>query len=173
MCFDRYPIGKFVPPASLDEKTRQQAIAEIARTPKRLRDAVSGLSKEQLDTPYRQDGWTVRQVVHHLPDSHINAYARCKLALTEDEPLIRTFDEAGWAELPDSQAPVEMSLRMLDALHERWIYLYERIDSRGWSRCLRHPDMGLRRLDEWVVLYAWHGRHHVAQITMLRDRMGW
>jgi len=169
----RYPLGEFVFPGALQPSQRATAIKQIAELPARLREAVADMVPEQLDTPYRPGGWTVRQVVHHLPDSHVNAYTRLKLALTEDTPTICTYDEAAWAELPDSQAPVELSLDLLGALHARWVLLLEQLDGPVWDRRLRHPEAGELGLDAVLALYAWHGRHHVAHITSLRDRQGW
>ncbi len=169
-----YPIGPFRPPtAGLTPAERQAAIAAIAATPESLRQAVAGLSEVQLDTPYRPGGWTVRQVVHHLPDSHLNSYVRFKLALTEEEPIIRTYDQEKWAALPDATGPVADSLALLDALHRRWVRLLAEIPAAGWQRRLEHPEMGLLSLDTLLALYAWHGRHHVAHITALRQREGW
>lgn len=169
----RYPIGAFVRPTELNAAARAAAIADIRATPARLRQALDGLDERQLDTPYRPGGWTVRQVAHHLPDSHINAYIRCKLALTEDVPTIKPYDEAAWARLRDSTLPVEVSLRLLDAVHERWHVLLDSLTPSDWNRTYVHPDSGLNRLDQLVALYAWHGRNHVAQVTSLRERMGW
>jgi uncharacterized damage-inducible protein DinB len=169
-----YPIGKYEHKASLPIAERENAIAQIAATPKRLRDAVAGLSHQQFDTPYRPGGWTVRQVVHHVPDSHMNSYVRFKLALTENEPTIRPYDEALWANLRDSRdTPVEISLTLLEALHHRWDVLLRSLRSGDFARLLRHPQQGTMTLDDMVGYYAWHGRHHVAHITSLRDREGW
>ena len=160
--------------AGADPGRRDELIAEIAAAPARLRDAVAGLSPGQLDTPYRDGGWTVRQVVHHVPDSHLNAYLRWKWALTEDAPAIKTSDEARWAELPDTAAtPVEVSLVLLESLHRRWVVLLREMTADGFRRVLVHPDHGLLTLDQMLALYAWHGRHHVAHVTALRRRMGW
>jgi hypothetical protein len=169
----RYPIGEFVAPGSLAPQDRVEAIEHIARLPGRLRDAVAGLSNEQLDTPYRSGGWTVRQVVHHLPDSHMNGYVRWKLALTEDVPTIRTYEEARWAELPDSEAPIEISLDLVEALHDRWAILLRQLPDDAWERRLFHPEFGELVLDDMLALYSWHCRHHVAHITSLREREGW
>ena len=169
----KYPIGEFSLPGSLDAKQRASAIDEIATTPKRLREVVDGLSEIQLDTRYRPDGWTVRQVVHHLPDSHLNSYVRMKLALTETVPVVRTYEEARWAELADSSGPVELSLSLLEALHQRWIYLWQRLDAVQWNRRFRHPDLGEMRVDELAAFYAWHGNHHIAHVASLRTREGW
>ncbi len=170
----RYPIGKFEKPAPLDEAGRRRAIDTIAAAPARARAAVAGLSDAQLDTPYRVNGWTVRQVVHHLPDSHMNSYVRFRLALTEEEPTIRPYHEDRWAELPDAKrAPVALSLDILDALHARWVRMLGAMTPADFARTLRHPESGLWTLDGLLALYAWHGDHHIAQITSLRDRERW
>jgi hypothetical protein len=170
----RYPVGKFKFPDPVSAADRTKFIEEIAETPARLRAAVAGLSDSQLDTPYRPEGWTVRQVVHHVPDSHFTSYSRFKLALTEDEPTVRPFAEDRWAELPDGKSgPVEVSLRMLECLHSRWIALLRSIAEPDWKRTFIHTDLGRVRLDQNAALYAGHGRHHVAHITGLRERMGW
>jgi uncharacterized damage-inducible protein DinB len=169
----RYPIGEFVFSGSLDAAERAKAIDLISRVPDELRHAVADLSPEQLNTPYREGGWTVRQVVHHLPDSHLNGYMRWKLALTEDRPTIRTYEEARWAELSDSAGPIEYSLDLLEALHARWVRLLRQLPDEAWSRRLRHPEIGEVGLDHMLALYAWHGRHHVAHITTLREQRGW
>lgn len=169
----RYPIGEFELRGKLSPSDRPLAVRDIEEAPAHLRAAVKGLSDRQLDTRYRPDGWTVRQVVHHLPDSHLNSYIRLKLALTEDVPSIRTYDEAALAELPDAAAPIDGSLALLERLHERWVYLWQRLTAPDWSRRLRHPDLGEMGLDELLAFYAWHGKHHVAHITGLRDREGW
>ena len=170
----RYPIGRFAAELDVTEEKRRRWIEEIASTPDRLRTAVSGLSAEQLDTPYRPGGWTVRQVVHHLPDSHLNAYVRFKLALTEHEPTIKPYDEAAWAELADGRAaPVEISLTLLGSLHHRWILLLRSLTPADFARAFRHPELGTVTLDTYLQMYAWHGGHHVAHIRSLRERMGW
>jgi len=167
----RYPIGK---PPSGGALELDRWIEEIAETPAWLREAVRGLTAEQLDTPYRPGGWTVRQVVHHVPDSHMNAYMRYRLALTEDDPLIKSYDEAGWAELVDARtAPIEPSLALLDALHQRWVRLLRGLSPEQWRRRFRHPEREVESLAHEAGLYAWHGRHHVAHILTLRNRMGW
>jgi uncharacterized damage-inducible protein DinB len=156
-----------------DESIRR-AIDEISEAPGKLRAAVEGLSAEQLDTPYRPDGWTVRQVVHHVPDSHLNSYCRFKLALTEDEPAIKAYQEDRWAELADSRAtPIEVSLALLESLHLRWVTLMKSLAPDEFNRTFRHPEIGVVTLAKNACLYAWHGRHHTAHITSLRDRMGW
>lgn len=153
---------------------RRKFIAQIAETPAHLRGAIGGLSDSQLDTPYRPEGWTVRQVIHHVPDSHLNSYMRFKLALTEDEPTIKPYAEDRWAELTDGKSgPIEVSLRLLECLHSRWVALLRSMSEADWKRTFRHPDLGLLRLDQNAALYAWHGRHHVAHITALRERMAW
>ena len=170
----QFPIGRFKLEGAPTDETNRQAICEIAEAPARLRAAVEGLSTEQLDTPYRPDGWTVRQVVHHLPDSHLNSYCRFKLALTEDEPTIKPYREDRWAELEDSRAtPIEVSLALLESLHKRWVLLMESLGPADFERTFRHPDIGVVTLAQSACLYAWHGRHHVAHITSLRERMGW
>lgn len=170
----RYPIGKYVPLDDVGAAQRQQWIDEIAAAPAQLRAAVSGLQPAQLDTPYRPADWTVRQVVHHLPDSHLNSYTRFRLALTEEEPAIKGYEEARWAELPDARtAPIDISLDLLTALHERWVLLLRSFGDAEFARTFRYPDLGIMRLDKTLGLYAWHGKHHVAQILALRDREGW
>ena len=163
----RYPIGPFTLPEFTTAEQRRAWIEEIARTPGELRAAVSGLSQQQLDTPYRPGGWTVRQVAHHVPDSHMNAFIRFKLALTEDQPAIKPYDEARWALLADAALPVEPSLDLLAALHIRWVVLLESMSERDYQRTFRHPESGVWRLDQYLAQYAWHGRHHVAHIKSL------
>jgi uncharacterized damage-inducible protein DinB len=170
----RYPIGKFTFPKSVDANERESMIREIAETPERLQEALAGLSDEQLDTPYRPGGWTVRQVVHHLPDSHLNSYLRFKLAVTEDEPTIVAYDESRWAELADARnAPIEASLQLLTALHERWVMFLRSLTEDQYERRFLHPDLGAVEVGKNVALYAWHGRHHVAHIKALRERERW
>jgi uncharacterized damage-inducible protein DinB len=170
----RYPIGKFHYDGQPNDEQKRQFINEIANAPLNLKAAVSGLSATQLDTPYRPGGWTVRQVVHHLPDSHMNSYVRFKLALTEDEPIIKPYAEDRWAELADSKAtPIETSLTLLDSLHARWVALLRSLTPEQWKRNFRHPELGPMSLEKTLALYAWHGRHHVTQITSLRQRNGW
>jgi hypothetical protein len=170
----RYPVGRYTPPEPIIAAHRPDWIEQIGHAPAALRDAVRGLSDAQLDTPYRPGGWTVRQVVHHLPDSHLNAYIRFKLALTEDEPTIKPYDEARWAVLEDGRnGPPDASLAMLDGLHARWVRLLRSLGARDFARTFNHPEHGKLTLD-WVLgMYAWHGRHHVAHITFLREREGW
>lgn len=170
----RYPIGKFTYEGPLTEDRKRSFLDDIAKTPDNLRVAVKGLSQEQLDTPYRPGGWTVRQVVHHVPDSHLNSYVRFKLALTEDEPTIKPYAEDRWAELADTKAtPLEVSLTLLDSLHDRWMRLLRSMTPEQWKRTFRHPELGPMTLEKTLALYAWHGRHHVAHITALREREGW
>ena len=171
----RYPIGPFrMESETLTDEQRKAFIAQIAQAPAKLREAVRGLSPEQLDTPYRSGGWTARQVAHHLPDSHLNAYVRFKLALTEEEPMLRTYEEADWAKLADvRETPVEVSLDLLDALHQRWVVLLRSLSEKDFARTARHPGWGRISVDWLLAQYAWHGRHHVAHITSLRERMGW
>jgi len=170
----RYPIGKFEMVSPITPERLRQWIDEIASAPGQLRAAVAGLSDAQLDTPYRPGGWTVRQVVHHLPDSHMNSYCRFRLALTEDAPTIKPYNEARWAELPDATtAPVDLSLALLESLHQRWVVLLKALTEAEWDRRFLHPELGERTLRVSAGVYAWHGRHHVAQITSLRSRSGW
>ncbi len=171
----RYPVGKFTwsgAEATADE--RAERIAQIAACPAGLRAAVRDLDDAQLDTPYRDGGWTVRQVVHHVPDSHMNAYVRFKLGLTEDAPTIKPYEENSWAELPDARsAPLTMSLDLLDALHERWVLVLRAMRDTDFARKINHPESGVQTLDRMLALYAWHGRHHIGHVTSLRDKRGW
>jgi uncharacterized damage-inducible protein DinB len=170
----RFPIGKFHYEGQVSEEQKQSYLDDIAQTPSNLRAAVKGLSDSQFDTPYRPGGWTIRQVVHHVPDSHMNSYVRFKLALTEDEPTIKPYAEDRWAELADNKStPVEVSLIMLDSLHDRWVRLLRSLTPEDWKRTFRHPDLGPMTLEKTLALYAWHGKHHVAHITELRKRMSW
>jgi uncharacterized damage-inducible protein DinB len=170
----RYPIGSFTAPTDLSPSAREERIRQIASLPELLRKAAAGRSPGQLDTRYREGGWTVRQVVHHLPDSHMNAYVRFRLALTEDRPTIKAYQEARWAELPDARTgPIEESIALVDALHARWVRLLEAIEPADFALKFRHPELGEVSLDHTLALYAWHGRHHVGQIASLADRLGW
>ena len=170
----RYPVGKFKYDGPPSEEQKKTFLNDIAATPVNLRAAVKGLSEAQLDTPYRPDGWTVRQVVHHLPDSHMNSYVRFKLALTEDDPTIKPYAEDRWAELTDSKAtPIEVSLTLLDSLHDRWMRLLRSLSPEEWQKTFRHPELGSMTLEKALAIYAWHGRHHVAHITELRKRKSW
>ncbi|MFI5180396.1 MAG: YfiT family bacillithiol transferase [Thermoanaerobaculia bacterium] len=169
-----YPIGPFEAPAVISAAAREEFVGEIAAAPAALRKAVEGLDDRQLDTPYRPGGWTVRQVVHHLPDSHLNAYVRFKLALTEEEPTIRLYDEGEWARLPEaSSGPVSLSLDLLGALHRRWLACIRALPAPSFERTFRHPELGVMSLNRQLALYAWHGRHHVAHITALAAREKW
>jgi uncharacterized damage-inducible protein DinB len=170
---DRFPIGKFSAPATTSTESRAAHIETLRALPARLREAVSGLSDAQLDTPYREGGWTVRQVVHHMPDSHANCYVRFKLALTEDWPTIKGYDEAAWALLADSHMPVEASLTMLTGLHERWVVLLESMTEEDFLKGYNHPEMGRVNLAKVLAIYDWHSKHHTAHITSLRARQGW
>ncbi len=169
-----YPIGRFQAPGVFTASLRDEFVAQIEAAPSALRHAVEGLDDRQLDTPYRPGGWSVRQVVHHLPDSHVNAYVRFKLALTEDEPAIRTYEEALWAQLPEAiGGPVHYSLDLIEALHARWLACIRALAAASFERTFRHPVLGAMSLDHQLALYAWHGRHHVAHITTLAMREGW
>ncbi len=170
----RYPIGRFTVEGEITPERVALFIGDIEHAPAHLRSAVAGLHDARLDTPYREGGWTVRQVVHHLPDSHLNAYVRHRLALTEDSPTIKPYQEARWAELSDARsAPIDISLDLLTALHRRWVALLRALTPSDLARPFNHPELGMVRLDRNIALYAWHGKHHVAQITGLRERMGW
>ena len=174
MADPRFPIGKFSYDGTLTEEKKALYLDDIEQTPARLEAAVRGLSEKQLDTPYREGGWTVRQVVHHVPDSHMNSYMRFKLALTEDEPTIRPYMENLWAELPEAKtAPIELSLALLSSLHTRWMLMLRALSAEDWKRTFRHPEIGLMSLEKNLALYAWHGKHHVAHVTALREKMGW
>jgi len=171
----RYPIGRFTRPPSLTTQERTAAIATLAALPQALRDAVHNLEEAQIDTRYRDGGWTVRQVVHHVADSHAQSYARLRFALTEDWPIITPYNEAAWAELQDARTlPVEVSLQLLDALHTRWVAVFRSLSEEQWrKRGYKHPTSGAQTLEQVLALYAWHSRHHTAHITGLRQRMGW
>ena len=170
----RYPIGKFTYNGPPTETERRRLIDDIERAPAAFRVAVEGLSTEQLDSPYRDGGWTIRQVAHHVPDSHMNAYVRFKLALTEEEPTIKPYAEDRWAELGDTRlTPPGVSLALLESLHDRWVRLLRWLSPPDWKRTFRHPELGVVSLEKNVALYSWHGRHHVAHITELRKRQAW
>jgi hypothetical protein len=193
----RYPIGEFTPPPEMTTEHRARFVDQIAELPSLLRRAVAGLTPAQLDTPYRPGGWTVRQVVHHIPDSHLNGYARMKLALTEDLPTIKPYDQEGWLAISDFRVPIEASLSLLEGLHALWAGLLRSLSEEQWRRGFIHPELvgrtardGEHEVERWRRLfaadergvvtiqgllptYAWHGRHHVAHITALRERMGW
>jgi uncharacterized damage-inducible protein DinB len=169
----RYPIGRFSPPDSSVPGIRAAHIQTLRLLPERLRAAVAGLNDTQLETPYREGGWTVRQVVHHLADSHANGYIRCKVALTEDWPIIKPYHEAAWAELADSKLPIEISLVLIEALHARWATLLESLSEEDFQKGYKHPEDGRVNLAKALAIYDWHSRHHTAHITALRTRMGW
>ena len=170
----RYPVGAFVHDAETTPVKRTGWIRQIAEAPALLRSAVAGLNDRQIETPYRPGGWTVRQVVHHVPDSHLNAYCRFKLALTEDNPTIKPYDEAAWANIADTAGtPLEVSLSLLDALHQRWVVLIESMTAADFARPLQHPERGAISLDWMLQLYAWHGRHHAGHVLGLRQRERW
>jgi uncharacterized damage-inducible protein DinB len=171
----RYPIGKYIAPARMTGDIRRAWIDRIATLPGRLREVVHPLNDKQLDTPYREEGWTVRQVVHHLADSHLNSYVRFKWTLTEESPTIKSYDQRRWAELPDTrECPVATSLSLLEALHARWTVLLEQMTEDDYSRTFKHPESGeLHTLSRSLGTYAWHGDHHLAQIEALKARRGW
>lgn len=169
-----YPIGRWTAPASVAAAELAESVARIAALPDRLRAAVKDLDPPQLATPYRPGGWTVRQLVHHLADSHLNAYVRIKLGVTEDEPRITAYDQEAWATLPDVElVPIAASLGILDGIHARWAALLGALTAAQWQRRYLHPENGVQRLDIVVHHYAWHGNHHLAHISALRERMGW
>jgi DinB superfamily len=169
----RYPVGRFTAPSTISPDERIDAIATLAELPEQLRNAVDGLSFAQLGTPYREGGWTLRQVVHHVADSHMNALVRVKLALTEDWPTIKPYDEKAWASLHDVAAPVEWSLELVESLHARWVMLLQSLTEAQWQRGYDHPEAGRMTVEVATLLYAWHSRHHVAHITHLRAKEGW
>jgi len=171
----KYPIGRFDAEGEITEKQRESWITDIADLPSELASALEGLDDRQLDTPYRPEGWTVRQVAFHIGDSHLNSFARFKLALTEEQPTIRPYDEGAWADLPDTfKAPIELSVDFATALHARWVFLLRGMREADFARTFLHPaSQSVSRLDYALGMYAWHGRHHVAHITSLRERMGW
>ena len=170
----RYPIGKFNRVTSLTAQERATCIDQVAAAPAQFRRAITGLTPGQLDTPYREGGWTVRQVAHHVPDSHMNAYLRFKFGLTEDSPAIKTYEEKDWAKTPEVAAtPVDVSLALLDALHARWVTLLRAMTPQQFERTIKHPEMGPTSLDTMLALYAWHGRHHTGHVTSLREQKGW
>ena len=170
----KYPIGKFKAPKEYTDELRENFISEIEETPFYLRQAVENLNEDQLNTPYREGGWTVGQVVHHLPDSHMNAYIRCKLVLTENEPVIKTYNQDAWAKLEDYvTTPVETSLNLLEAVHTRWVILLKSMSREQFSRKMKHPEFGVVDINWLLAQYAWHGKHHIAQINSLKERMGW
>lgn len=169
----RFPIGQWISPSPLSPADRSALIDELATLPAQLRAEGADLTDAQLDTPYRPGGWTLRQLVHHVADSHLNGYVRAKLALTEETPTIKPYDEARWAELPDSTAPIEVSLRILESVHERWVTLLRALPAEAFARSYYHPDSGQQSLDASLSNYAWHGKHHLAHLTGLKARSGW
>ena len=170
----RYPVGKWSPAPAIDEDTRRRLIAEIEALPSQLTAAVKGLDDGKLDTPYRAEGWTPRQIVNHVMDSHLNAYIRFKLGITEDNPTIKPYNEQTWAETEDGRtAAVSVALPVIDGLHRRWVQFLRSLAPAAFARTLVHPERGSMTLDDLLQLYAWHGRHHTAHITELRTRQGW
>jgi hypothetical protein len=169
----RYPVGKFAKPENVTPDERNGAIASLAELPEGLRNAVNGLDAAQLNTSYRDGGWTLRQVVHHIADSHMNAFIRVRLALTEDWPVVKPYQEAAWATLHDSSAPVEWSLELIESLHARWVMLLQSLDEAQWQRGYKHPESGPSTVEMAALMYAWHSRHHLAHITHLRAAKGW
>jgi uncharacterized damage-inducible protein DinB len=169
----RYPVGPFKIDGNITDELIRQWIVEIEQAPRLLREAVKDLQDEQLDTPYRPGGWTVRQVVHHLPDSHLNSYIRLKLALTEEKPVIKPYKEDKWAELPDSELPIEVSLQLMESLHSRWVRILNTLSPSDLEKTFYHPESGENSIAIMIALYAWHSRHHIAHITTLREREGW
>lgn len=169
----KFPVGGHQRPQEVSAGQIQETIAAIAALPANLRTAVAGLDDWQLDTPYREGGWTVRQLVHHVADSHVNLFVRFKLAMTENWPTIRPYDQDSWVALADSKLPVEVSLTLLESLHQRWVAVMESMSDADWQRSFLHPETGNHTLAQAASLYAWHGRHHTAHVTELRKRMGW
>ncbi len=169
----RYPIGKFHASANISQEDRRFAVMTLAEMPEALREAVRGLDADQMNTPYRPDGWTVRQVVHHVADSHMTAFHRVRRALTEDVPTVVGYDEKAFARLPDVAAPAEWSLELIEAVHARWVMMLQALDDAEWQRQFKHTERGLSTIEAATLLYAWHSRHHVAHITQLRKRQGW
>jgi uncharacterized damage-inducible protein DinB len=170
----RYPIGNFDQNITVKKEMRREFISTIESLPSQLRKEVENLSEQQLDTPYRDGGWTIRQVVHHLPDSHISSYVRFKLALTEDNPKIKTYEEHLWAELQDSfKTPIDISLSLLESLHKRWAILLNSLTDEQFEKTFQHPEWGDITLSKTLALYAWHSKHHLAHITELKKKMGW
>ncbi|HUF04035.1 MAG TPA: putative metal-dependent hydrolase [Aridibacter sp.] len=169
----RYPIGDFEKPSDASAEKRSEWIATIRELPSNIDAAVKGLGEDKIDTPYRPEGWTIRQVVHHVADSHLNAYCRFKLALTEENPTIKPYDEGAWASLSDSEMDPSVSLQLIDSVHRRFANLLEHMTESDFSRTLDHPDSGAWELSKMLALYAWHSKHHTAHITSLRERNGW
>ncbi|OGU32740.1 MAG: metal-dependent hydrolase [Ignavibacteria bacterium GWA2_55_11] len=170
----RFPIGKFAPKPSLSNDDRKELIRQIKETPSLFRKAFHGLNDDQLDTPYREGGWSARQVAHHVPDSHMNAYIRTKLALTEEKPAIKPYDQSRWSELIDARTmPIEVSLSLLETVHARWVVVLESLTAGDFARRFFHPENGEQNLDWLLQMYAWHGRHHTAHVTELCKQKGW
>ena len=170
----KYPIGRYQVDDKIDKAAIDKFIKEIELLPERLADAVRGLNLQQLKTPYRQEGWTVQQVVHHIADSHLNAYIRFKLALTESKPIVKPYDEKLWAELPDAKlVDINVSLSFIDSLHKRWVILLKQLKTKDFDKEFLHPESGMKNLKETLCLYAWHSNHHLAHITTLKQRMNW
>lgn len=169
----RYPIGEFDASIEVTPELRKEMIQTIADLPKRISEAIEGLTDEQLDTRYRPEGWTVRQTVHHVADSHINSLCRFKLAMTEENPTIRPYFEDLWAELADSKLPIDVSLKIIEGIHLRWVTLLNSLTDEDFQRKLKHPDSGEWTVAKFLALYAWHSKHHTAHITKLRERSGW
>jgi uncharacterized damage-inducible protein DinB len=170
----KYPIGKFNFPGNYSPPERKQLIKEISTLPSRLRKAVEGMSEGQLQTQYRPEGWTVRQLINHISDSHINAFVRLKLALTEDNPTIKPYNEDAWVRLADTrEMPIENCLLLLEVLHQKWVFILDSLIEENFQRTLRHPESGLMTVERLLGMYAWHGNHHLAHITRLRERMNW
>lgn len=169
----RYPVGTFHKPETITPDERIGAIGVLAELPSELRNAVEDLSAQQLDTPYREGGWTVRQLIHHVADSHMNAFVRVRLALTEDWPTIKPYDEAAWACLHDSAAPVEWSLELIESLHARWVMLLQHLTEEQWQQGFKHPESGPQTIELATLIYGWHSRHHLAHISHLRAAKGW
>ncbi|MDZ5783492.1 YfiT family bacillithiol transferase [Marinococcus luteus] len=169
----RFPIGRFEWPETISAEKRKECIRALSKAPSLYREEVEHLKKHQLDTPYREGGWSIRQVVHHVPDSHLHGYIRFKQALTEESPEIKPYDQMAWAELMDSSGEIEVSLKLLESLHQRWVLLLNELQENDWIRTFRHPESGRSTLEEAVSLYAWHSRHHLAHITSLKERMEW
>ena len=168
-----FPVGRFDKNATWTAESRRAALESIATLPQKLRAAVNGLTEAQIDTPYRPGGWTVRQLVHHVADSHMNGYIRTKLALTEDKPTIKPYEQDAWSQLPDSKLPIEISLVILDSVHQRWTVINRSLKDEDFQRTFVHPELGPLILDTHVHLYGWHSRHHVAHVTGLRERERW
>jgi hypothetical protein len=169
----RYPIGKYHAPTSVSPEDRRFAMLTLSEIPEAFREAVRGLDADQMNTPYRSGGWTVRQVVHHLADSHMTAFHRTRRALTEDVPTVAGYDEKAFAMLPDVAAPAEWSLELIEAVHARWVMMLQALDDAQWKRQYNHTERGLTTIEAVTIHYAWHSRHHLAHLTHLRAKQGW